>query len=155
MHGRIFQIVETEVSPLDYVSSTYFDDHWFLQDIADSVGLSDRNEDIIYFRGVLSGIAEVDDSGRISFFPGALEKYLEPKYKKFQESVLNLQEYSFNDFKSSKLIPELFEIRSLVNDRFGFYVISEWGDFQTFDEWIRWNDLTKLYYIGSTFDYHF
>lgn len=147
--------MESKISPDEYIPSSYFEDHWFTRDITNCVACSNREEDIRYLQNFLGGIAKIDGSREMTFSSGALKKYLIPRYQKFQKYVFKLRKYSLDDFRYIKISPELFELKSCVNDEFGYYVISENDDIQTFDEWIRWHDLTKPYYIGSTFDYSF
>jgi acyl carrier protein len=151
MHSRIFQLSEVPVNKEDYITEDEFIDG-FVGMIADYVSSdTDRREDIQWLCSVLKeyGIIYDENEESIIFLEGFKKKYFKERFEKLRTTLQNM---SLEEFSSDSLAA--FELASLIENRFSFYVYSEYT-WQSLDNFVR-SELKEgqKYYIGGTLDYH-
>lgn len=155
MHSRIFQFSSEPLTEDDYI--TEFDlDEWFVGKIADcAVESSSREYDLEWLASFIEPHgAVVDQEKGVVYFPkGFKASYFKKKFKEFKKSAdeLTLEVFagieSDGDFK-------MYLLKSLIEDKFGFYIYIEYLHLQTLDNFIRKLEEDTTYYIGGVIDYH-
>ncbi len=155
MHSRIFQISENPVKKEEYINvDKILDSESFVGTIADYVAESDREEDIEWLVSCIKdyGIEYDNQQDMIIFKKGFKENYFQGRFEKLKEKInsMTLEEFAKGDFS-------LYEIRMLIEEKFGFYVYYK-GDYcddiMPFDSFVRMMEEERKYYIGGTLDYH-
>lgn len=151
MHSRIFQLSEVPVDKEDYITEDEFIDG-FVGMIADYVSSdTDRREDIQWLCSALKeyGIIYDENEESIIFLEGFKKKYFKERFEKLRTTLQNM---SLEEFSSDSLAA--FELASLIENRFSFYVYYEYT-WQSLDNFVR-SELKEgqKYYIGGTLDYH-
>lgn len=159
MHSRIFQLSKKPISENEYMQLSDYYDHWFTNEIADSIDESDRYNDIQwlqfeYSEGIICG---EDDSGYYIVVKNK-ENLFTTKFESFKRYVNDLQKASLDDFINSATISaKMYQLQESYNDKFAFWVVlkDEYDSILTFDEFIRYCETDTKYYIGNTIDYHY
>lgn len=157
MHSRIIQLSTKPIDKDNFLSESLFYDG-FVGTIADYVDENtDREKDIKWFVEFLNRFPCTynNDEKSIVFHKDFKEKYFEEKYKLFKKASENI---TLDDFCGNKNSTKIYDISSLINDRYGFYVYFE-DDYSlyTLDEFVRYNleKREEKYYFGNTIDYHY
>lgn len=155
MHSRIFQISKNPVKKEEYINvDKILDSESFVGTIADYVTESDREEDIEWLVSCIKdyGIEYDNQQDMIIFKKGFKENYFRERFEKLKEKInsMTLEEFAKGDFS-------LYEIRMLIEEKFGFYVYCKGvycDDIMPFDLFVRMMEEERKYYIGGTLDYH-
>ena len=159
-HSRIFQIAEEPVSVEDYIEEHDFYENWFVGAIADYVS-SDctRDDDLKSLRFLLerNKAASFNESNNsFTIIPGGKESYFAQAYDNFateREKTLNV---GLTEFASSGDFAESVRLMGAAfNEEFSYYVVPFEDEIITLDEFIRYAEIGKHYYIGGTLDYHY
>jgi len=154
MHSTIFQLEE---KPLRFeedfaTEEDFYDD--FVGVIADYVSDDvDRDVEIQYFVKYLEkyGVKYNAKEQSIIFLKGFKEKYFKERFFKLKEAV---QKLTFENFIKDTL--EVWEIKNLIDEKYGIYIYSNESSWMTLDEFVRCNlKEGQKYYIGTVLDYHF
>lgn len=164
MHSRIFQLSKMPISESEYMQVSYYYEHWFMNEIADSIDESDRNNDIEWLKSVYSdGIVYGEDDNGQYLIVESKEKFFAPKFEKFKRFFSKLQNVSLEDFSKSVdgCGNDVLLLCDAYEDKFSFYVALK-DDYNvtemitiTFDYFIRRCRTNTKYYIGNTIDYHY
>lgn len=158
MHSRIYQISKNPIDKVDYIEESHYWDHWFTGSIADYVnGDTDREDDIKWLKDCYDneGLSfGVDDDGEY-FIIEDKSQYFTKRFETFQKTLKELSEITLDDFVSSRSSMQMYTLKSVYDDKFGFYVDGDDTGMETFDECIRSNSNGTKFYIGATIDYHF
>lgn len=160
MHSEIYQITSTPVPKEDYVTESYFYDHWFINSVADSVNEQiDRDEIISGFKEWLEhfGSCKFDEhAASFTLQAGFRETYFKDRFLEFHKNLQQLEKVSLQEFchNYSQVDGMLFKLQSTFADTFGIYVSSEEFGTVTLDEFIRTAQINETYFIGGVLDYH-
>lgn len=160
MHDVIYQITSTPVSKEDYITESYFYEHWFLNSVADSVNEQlDRDESISGLKEWLEhfGSCKFDEkTASFTLHTGFQEAYFKDKFAEFQKNLQQLEKVSLQEFCHNNSLVDglLFKLQSTLADKFRSYVSSEEFETVTLDEFIRSAQMNKTYFIGGVLDYH-
>ena len=155
MHSRIFQLERKALTEDDYIDSGSIPE-WFTNSIADYTSdACSREHDIGWLMtDGIGDIATVD--GNKLTFSSDVRKYFREKYETFIKAAEKLLKTTFDDFVSGYPVESAFFIlRDAFNDRYGFYVYSDDGFFDTLDNFMHRVKGGETYFIGGIVDYHF
>jgi len=160
MHSRVFEISSKPIDEALRLDEYELPD-WFCSGIADYVDRIDdenRVEEINWFASQFAGNCIVAGD-KVSFKPNTKHDYYRHNYNKFREAAAILATCDYEAFCDSKPCSEfsmtLLQLNSSYEDRYGFYVYDrDDEELITLDSWVRRNDLSEPYYIGSIIDYH-
>lgn len=170
MHSRIFQL-ETDIDDTIELPLTECDilgdwdePGWFTTTIADYVSESrDREKDISWLLNYLDNcknyirVEIITDEAEqktiynsITFQEGFKKEYFKKSFDAFKEAANKMTLDEFCDWRPT------YKLKSLIEDRFSFYVYSVNNGLYSIDDFIRshMNEGTT-YYFGNTLDYHF
>lgn len=170
MHSRIFHLEKNRNSFEDYElneESFYYEGgcEWFLHDIADYIDVeTDREDDINWFVNCYKKHSEcpdffrtIEEDGKIVgiiFYPLFKTVYFRDRYSEFKRKT---QELTFDQFSDEiDYGIELYRIKMLIEDKFGFYVYMTDYGLITMDQFVRLLDSNEptTWYFGNTIDYH-
>jgi len=157
MHSKIYQISTTPIDKCNYIEEDDYYDHWFTNSIADYVSENtDRDDDIKWLEDCLcnEGLSFGTDNNGEYFIVSNKAKYFESKFEEFKKMLKELSNATFDDFIGYQCDSQMYRLREVYEDKFGFYVDQD-GDLMVFDEFIRRSHGSEKYYIGATIDYHF
>ena len=152
MHSRIFQVSLEPIDEWDYITESYYWDHWFTREIADYVDdATNRDDDIKWLMECCDGFTfNKDDKGEY-FIVEDKEVYFKKNFERFMQTIDKIKDYTLEDF--SKGFFEMWELKDAYEDKFGFYVDAD-GEVMNFDSFVRGCAKDAKYYIGGTLDYH-
>jgi hypothetical protein len=153
MHSRIFQITKEPIPQDEWLTHDDIVDTWFIGEIADYVAESDRAEDIAWLKETTKGVFEVLDEGdqiKIKFLPGGKKEHFGERFHDLKEAV---EQLTLEQFCNDGM--EEYNIRTLVLDRFSFYVYDDERGLIPLDTFIRRGEEGIEYYLGGTVDYHY
>ena len=155
MHSRIFQVSKNKIEePI----SDYRYDEGFVGRIADYVVKSEsKQDDIKWLTTCHKGLEVETKDGVTTLKIVSKTEYFEKSFEEFQEYVEKVSTYSLEDFIDSSKWLDMYRLKDAYNDEHGFYVDDndEYFGIATLDEFMRNVQDGDIYYIGSTFDYHF
>lgn len=159
MHSRIFE-VSTEPIPQDeYMTDSYFDyDHWFFKTIADYVMDDEHREGSV--KWLLDSLAVGDglvtiEGDSFQLHEGFHTAYWNGRHRAFLEKAEAMGNITAEQFAEGGASMLLYQAAELHEDKFGFYVVArDDDDLITIDEFIRYAQIGRRYYIGGTVDYH-
>lgn len=155
MHSRIFQIEKNALTEEDYITSSSIPE-WFTYSIADYTSDDCNREDEIdwLMTDVLGGIATVD--GNKLTFSSDVRRYFKGNHEAFINAAKKLSNVTFDDFVYKHSVDTvLFSLEEAYSDRYGLYVYSDDGFFDTLDNFIRQAKDGETYFIGGVVDYHY
>ena len=157
MHSRIFQVSKNKITEDNKISSYRYDEG-FIDRIADYVVPTEsRKDDLEWLTTCHKGL-EVSTKGKNTTLKIVSKtEYFEKKFEEFQEHLNKLKDYTMEDFVDSSKWLDMYRLRDAYNDEHGFYIDDndEYHGIATLDEFIRNAEDGDVYYIGSTFDYHY
>lgn len=158
MHSRIFELSDTPVPANERVKEFCIPE-WFCSTIADYVDDdTDRKNDIEWLMSCMGGIATLENGSTIVYAPDARKQYFARRYERFMKAIEQIKNVTLEGFagidRAYNVDGKMSELRDAYEDKFGFYIFYK-EQLMTEDEWMRFADLTKPYYIGGTIDYHF
>lgn len=154
MHAKIYQLAEEPLNEEDFATEEDFYES-FVGTIADYVTAKDidRKEEIQYFVKELEkyGVIYDPQEQSIIFKPGFKKQYFKEKFEKFKKIT---QELTFKEFAGIVSNLNMWEIKTLIEDKFGDYVYIGYI-YYPIDEFFR-KDMKegKKYYFGTVLDYH-
>jgi hypothetical protein len=159
-HEKIYQITPEPLPVEEFITENDFIDHPFIGSISD--GVSSRNIDleneIRYFRKWLENMQKVvvfDTDNSFCILPGGKEKYFKNAFSKFSEAVKKAVNINLEKFSGDSVCPAIIQnISNSFCEKFGSYVSSDEFDTIPFDEFIRYAEINKRYYINGILDYH-
>ena len=156
MHSRIFQVSENPVTNDNFIDEERYDEN-FINSIADYVDLIEYKSDgyyndLKYLLNSTEGISVDIKQGVIKVT--SKEQYFLRKYERFKELALKLSEITLEEFASHKQWFNMFELSEAYNNAHSFYM-DDGNEAMTIDDWVRYAELNKAYYVGNIFDYHF
>jgi hypothetical protein len=159
-HYRIFQIKESPILMEGYIKEQDFSEHWFVGSVADSVSDEcDRSEDILSLMSLLEkkNVAEFDGKGDpFRILPSGKEAYFAKAYECFVEARRSMLGAGLAEFASSSDFAEAMRLMCCsFDEEHGYYVSPNTDEIFTFDQFIRYSEIGKRYYIGGTLDYHY
>lgn len=156
MHGRIFQLYAKPIAKEEYLTESFFDDHWFLREIADYVSdHTDRNEDLKWLSDATDGIEFGKDEAGEYLIIRSKGRYFSAQHKKCVSACKELAKISLSDFASSFKAMRIFSMLcDSFDQRFGFYVVDSYEDVMTLDRFVRACKDGDKFYIGASLDYH-
>ena len=161
MNSRIFQIETNPIPKKDYIAECNFDDHWFLDTIADYVAdYNDRDQNIEWLRSFLEkkkAAAFDDSSNSFVILPNGKQAYFLHAYEDFVQARDKTQGMSIAEFSSeiSKFSTLLWKMNDAYCTKYGLYVSSEEFALIPFDEFIRQAEIGTHYHIGGVLSYKF
>lgn len=153
MHSRLFQLSLEPIEESDFIEEYDLED-CFIGQIADyAVESDDKIGDIKWLDSVLKPHgAIIDHEKKTIFFPEGFKiSYFKKKYESFKEAVDSLTIEKFAGV-SERSGMDMYIIKSLLEDKFGFYIYVDYP--QTLDDFVRYLEENKMYYIGNIMDYH-
>ena len=154
MHSRIFQISETPVDQEDYLTSE--DCYDTMESIADYITDCDREEGIAWLMETISKYAEFTNDGNVTSFvlsDDYLTKHFKERHRSFVSYAKKLYETSFEDFCMGKAYMDVVKFDDEFNRKYEFYFIQE-NEADTMDQFMRYAESGKRYYVGAVLDYH-
>lgn len=158
MHSRIFQVSKNKITEDNKIRKYRYDEGFVGNNGVDYVIDSEsRKNDLEWLASCHKGL-EVSTEGKdITLKIVSKTEYFEKKFEEFQEGLKKLQDYTMEDFVDSRKWLDMYRLKDAYNDEHGFYIDDndEWHGIATFDEFMRSTQDGDVYYIGSTFDYHF
>lgn len=85
------------------------------------------------------------------------ENYFNSKFKQFKEEIGKLNRMNFSDFStgSNDIEKSIDTLNSLFSEEYENYVSLDDKDINTSDNFIRYAEVGKNYYIGGILKYHF
>ena len=154
MHSRIFQVSMNPIEKYDYIRESDYYDHWFTNEIADYVnGDTDRESDIEWLQEYSNAFDFGADDDGIYFIVKDKAEYFKPSFKRFQEAINTINNYTFEDFVDG-FYGAMYQLKDAYEDKFGFYINAD-GETMSLDSFVRRCVTGEKYYIGATIDYHF
>ena len=163
MHSRIFQI---ETFPVDddyrITEDHYIGDHWFVYSVADYVAEdAGRAASLEWLKETLSPGAEHieyfnDEEGEgFILLAGFHAVYFAAEYAAFASCLQTLvQKASPESFADASIWPEMLNLGTAYDDKFGFYVDCDDIGLVTLNKFLRYAKPDVRYYFGGTVDYH-
>lgn len=158
MHSRIFQVSSEPIQEDDMIQEYRYEDN-LMNGIADYVAKQTQSEevkaDLEWLAQACKGI-QVDVNKRTLIVTSKAE-YFEQKHEQFKELAEKFSTISLEDFISTKAGFDFYDLKSAYEDKHSFYIDDndEYCGLAPMDNWIRYAEENKVYYIGSVFDYHF
>ncbi len=159
MHGRIIQI---ETDPRDLLDGSLADalgyDDWFFHNVADSVS---RDDDPGLTIDDFESQIELTDRSHACNGPRSFvladepERCLKRYFAAFTDAVRRLQNVGFEEFSKHGWLEPLEAAREAFSERYGTWVWSCAGGYQTVQDFLRCAKPNTRYYYGATADYHF
>ena len=157
MHSRIIQISNQPVDEMDYIEDWKIDE-WFMEEVADSLDISDREEDIEWIRGLLSSFENIsiteDDMLEIKDVKALEEEWFRERYNAFQTLAASM---TFEDFAKGT---QDYSVSRLMEDKRDLYIYdSDINGLMSLDKFIRefamMNTEGQKFHIGGTLDYRY
>lgn len=155
-HSRIFQVSEEPIEKIDYITKSRYWEHWFLNEHADYVAESNREDDIKWLKEVAyKGIEFGEDEYGEFLVVTSKTDYFAKKFTRFTTDLEDISKMALTDFASARA--SIWKLEDAFEDKYGFYIddTSQFGEFSTFDRFIRICNENTKYYIGGTMDYHY
>lgn len=158
MHSRIFQVSSEPIQEDDMIQEYRYEDS-FVPSTADYVTKQTQSAeikaDLEWLAQACKGI-QVDADKRTLIVTSKVE-YFEQKHEQFKELAEKLSSISLEDFISTKADFDFYDLKSAYEDKHSFYMDDndEYCGLAPMDNWIRYAEENKVYYIGSVFDYHY
>lgn len=154
MHSRIFEVQKEFVSDDDWYYFGYEDLDSLPSGIDGLQQTTNHKEDIEWLRDTLGdsqGIVWTENS--FTLLDGFAENYFLRQFNSLKSKVeaLDLKTFATNEDGGMAL----FEIRTNIEDRFGFYMYNNEIGFCSLDSFIRVADRNAKYFIGGIADYHY
>lgn len=162
MHSRIFKLTNDPEADTITESDIYDLQKWFVNSIADYVCETDEEcvlEDVMWLINTLDVNAKEymyitnknENHILITFKKGFKREYFRNKFNKFKNTVdsMTLEDFSgLTDF-------DMYYISLHIKENRGFYVLTEYDELITFDEFVRSiDDENVTFYLNGTLDYH-
>ena len=167
MHCRIFQVSKEQNADsifqvskeqnADSISESRYEDY-FIPSIADYVvKVADVEDDYKWLSEHAKGIKIETKDGVTTLTIVSKEEYFEKSFNEFQELIKKFNEYTLKEFIDAKNWLDFYNFKRCYDNRYGFYVDDndEYFGTVTFDEFMRNVNNGDVYYLSSTFDYHF
>ena len=155
MHSRIFQISSNRITEDDRISESRYEDY-FVPSVADYVVASeDEVDDMKWLAQATKGLKVNPEKRTVQLI--SKKEYFEDKFNKFQEAVEKLKDTSLDEFITTKLDFKMYDLKSAYEEKYEFYFDDNYEHLGNvpLDEWVRNTKEGELFFIGSTFDYHF
>lgn len=154
-HGKIYQIsYNSPIAKDDYIKEERYYEN-FVGLVATSIETEDECErlaDIEELKREMEGIAEFDG---IKFCIINKEKYFEPRFRRFKETLKQLDDITLAQFAGA----ERDYLSSLMWNLEGFYKDSdyidddgEYGGLESFSDFMRRIQNGDEFYVGTVFD---
>ena len=153
MHSRIFQV---SAEPNAELIEEYRYEDGFVGRVADYVVTSEnRKDDLDWLKQATEGLEIDTDKMTIKLVSKA--EYFKKNHERFTELAEKFSTMSLEDFISTKGNSDFYELKSVYEDKYGFYIDDDDDYFGIvpLDEWVRGTDEGTIVHVGSTFDYHF
>lgn len=158
MHSKIFQVSSEPIQEDNMIQEYRYEDN-LMNGIADYVVKQTQTDDI---KSDLSWLSQACEGIKVDVDKRTLivtskEEYFEQKHEQFRELAEKLSNISLEDFISTKADFDFYDLKCAYEDKHGFYLDDndEYCGLAPMDNWIRYAEENKVYYIGSVFDYHF
>lgn len=166
MHSRIFGIVEK-----NYYEKHKNDYDWKLDmfeyetpSFADYCSLNtDTDKDFMWLieifvneRHIDTSLFDIDDKElTIKFKPGFKEAYFRSRWETLVKNVIGAPD-AFEQFCGINDRTDFaYRCIKLINEKYGFYVSDEYGDYETMDDFIRRVKYEQTYKVFASVDYHY
>lgn len=161
MQKIIYEITTYPKKENDFLSISDFYDHWFMNSIADHLDDNiDRNIYLNLFKKWLENkkIGKFNSKNNsFVIIEQGKENYFNSKFKQFKEEIGKLNRMNFSDFStgSNDIEKSIDTLNSLFSEEYENYVSLDDKDINTSDNFIRYAEVGKNYYIGGILKYHF
>jgi len=159
MYCNIYQISDSPIESGDYINVCDFEDHWFINNIAEFV-TEIRNPDDGYreLREMLEQnmVAAFNDNGSFTILPYGKENYFKDAFDRFCKAFQKIEGKTLSDFASSCKFSNWVEQLCVSRcDKYGAYVSLDDLEIIPFDEFIRKADRRRRYFIGAVLQYKY
>lgn len=163
MGGNIFEIKEEHIEELDRLSEDDIScEHPFRGQVDWIEDVEDRQEEVRYFlknleescNGFCSSLS--DEEGSFSFTEGFKKAYFAEKYERFEKAVNELRaNMSVKCFSDATLDVVMGRMNEAYQEEYGTYVIGDYQELRTLDNFIRHASVGVTYYVGGVMWYHY
>lgn len=127
----------------------------------------DDDDDFNWFIDVLGRHSDptlmtVDSTNRtIQFHKGFKAKYFKDQFAKLVKAIMNPK--MFDSFcgelkrtnHCSEYIPDMYDLKKLVDEEYSFYVADEFNCWETLDMFVRHIDYDVVYKVYDSLDYYY
>lgn len=160
MHSTIYEFSEQPISESQRATIDSLPE-WFFQTVADSAADTDEITRAVQIRCLEQHFGDlcIRDGDQLHFVCDFKARYFRNSYPYFMAAVQALAKASYDMF--SGIIPApafhaaLNGVAESYADRFGFYVYdADHAELLPMDAWLRKENLSKPYFVGSVIDYH-
>lgn len=161
MQKIIYEITTYPKKENDFLSIRDFYEHWFMNSIADRLDDTiDRNIYLNLFKKWLENkkIGKFNSKNNsFVIIEQGKENYFNSKFKQFKDEIAKLNRMNFSDFStgSNNIEKSIDTLNSLFSEEYKNYVSLDDKGISTFDNFIRYAEVGKNYYIGGILKYHF
>lgn len=151
MHSRIFQVSKEPIT--DLIHESRYDEYFVGQDGVDYVVESESKKDDIEWLKHKKGIEVTENTIKVV----SKKEYFEKSFEEFEELIEKFRNYTTEDFINPQNWLDFYRLKEAYDDQSGFKMDDndEYFGITSLDNFVRNVEEGKVYYIGSTFDYHF